>query len=315
MEELVADADRMGRIRDFAWKAGPDLPAHVATYPSMLSSIERRMLRWLAAEHYTGRGAICDLGAFLGGSTIALAEGVRAGGHTGKVIHSYDWHRISERSWEQWEPAISRPYPESGKFLSVTRELMGDLADLVEFHSGDFSQMPPPQSEIEILFVDIAKVFATSDHIVRNFLPKLIPGQSVVIQQDYFHVWPPFDVYVMEVLHDHFEPLAFAKTSALFINVRAVDSAAVESALSRNMSIETLRGALEAAAGRWPQEQGAHVERILRSLDGLDRAPQTKRILRRTTKGGLTLAERAEKAKWRAKRRRRKALRGLRSRD
>ncbi|HEV8712087.1 MAG TPA: hypothetical protein VGX03_04575, partial [Candidatus Binatia bacterium] len=35
------------------------------------------MLHWLTCEQYTGRGEIIDAGCFLGGSSVALADGLR----------------------------------------------------------------------------------------------------------------------------------------------------------------------------------------------------------------------------------------------
>ena len=39
----------------------------------------------------------------------------------------------------------------------------------------------------EVLFIDLAKDWSINDHVARLFFPSLIPGQSVVIQQDYVH--------------------------------------------------------------------------------------------------------------------------------
>jgi len=44
--------------------------------PTMLSEEEIRLLRWATHEYYEGEGEIIDAGCFLGGSTMALAEGL-----------------------------------------------------------------------------------------------------------------------------------------------------------------------------------------------------------------------------------------------
>jgi hypothetical protein len=265
--------DRIERLRQAAW-TGQRTPGHVESYPSMLSGEERRMLRWLAAEYYSGSGCVCDLGSFLGGSTVALADGLRAAGHAGRRIHSYDRHRIRPEAWRKWGLEGRYPFPEDGCFLPVMRDLLGELAGLVEFHSGDFPLSSPPDEPIEILFVDIAKTTRTSDHVISGFFPKLVPNRSIVIQQDYFHPWPFFDVYAMEVLHDYFQPLATAAKSALFLNTRPIPADALGSALSARMTLPALRAALRAAGDRWPPgPRRAVILGMLESLEGLDAVP------------------------------------------
>jgi hypothetical protein len=266
---------KLEQVRQRAW-TGQRAPGHVESYPSMLSDEERRMLRWLAAEYYSGSGCVCDLGSFLGGSTVALADGLRAAGHTGRRIHSYDRHRIRPEAWRKWGLQDRYPFPEDGYFLPVMRDLLGDLAGLVEFHSGDFPQSSPPDEPIEILFVDIVKAKKTSDHVISEFFPRLIPNRSIVIQQDYFHSWPFFDVYVMEVLQEYFQPLASAENSALFLNTRPIETGALGQALSARMTLPALRAALRAAGDRWPPgPRRAAILGMLESLEGLDAVPGT----------------------------------------
>ena len=65
----------------------------------MLVPDELRLLNYLADEYYTGEGAIVDAGCFLGGSTVALADGLRRNllrrqRTEEKLIHSYDRFEI-----------------------------------------------------------------------------------------------------------------------------------------------------------------------------------------------------------------------------
>src|SRR4051794_13231889 len=78
------------------------LPPYLKKYPTMLSFEELRMLRWLASEYYSGEGCICDLGAFLGGSTIVLADGYLAAGHTARRVYTYDRHKLSRKAWRYY---------------------------------------------------------------------------------------------------------------------------------------------------------------------------------------------------------------------
>ncbi len=297
--------DLVDRIRNRAWTTEQPLSSHVSSYPSMLSQEERAMLVWLARHYYTGSGTICDLGSFLGGSTVSLAAGLAAAGRTGQIIHSYDRHRIREEAWDRWGLAGRLPYPANGNFLPIMPALLGpDLTNLVSFHSGDFPEQPAPDGPIEILFVDIAKAMATSDHVAKNFFPKLIPGRSIVIQQDYFHNWPFFDIYAMELLADHFEPIACAETSALFLAKKAIDADAASRVLSGRMTVERMRDALGAAAFRWPA--GPARDRLIKIAALFQNAtvvPETKRAFMLDTGRERAPKDRAERKARRTQRR------------
>ena len=67
--------------------------SEVNPVPSMMTADESLYLYWLARCQYTGRGEIVDGGPYLGGSTMAMAEGLRrndAVPHKTGRIHSYD---------------------------------------------------------------------------------------------------------------------------------------------------------------------------------------------------------------------------------
>lgn len=295
--------DPVDLIRQGVWADEP-VPAHVTQYPSMLTQDERAMLRWLTRSYYSGAGAICDLGSFLGGSTISLADGLAAAGRDGQLIHSYDRHRIREATWQEWGLKDRLPYPKDGNFLPVMPTLMGaDLAGRVIFHSGDFAEQPAPDGPIEVLFIDLAKAKATSDHVATAFLPKLIPGRSIVIQQDYFHTWPPFDIYTMEVLADHFQPLGHAGKSAIFLTTKTIDADAAARVLSGAMTVEGMNAALGAAQTRWPEgPQRNTLRKIATLFQDAKVVPDTKREFLKDTGREPTPEQRAERRARRARR-------------
>ena len=75
---------------------------------------------------------------------------------------------------------------------------------MVTVHEGDIATFPwPADRDIEILFIDIAKNWATNDVILHQFLPRLIAGVSVVIQQDYHWPGTPWIPVSMELLAGH----------------------------------------------------------------------------------------------------------------
>ncbi len=178
------------------------LPPEVRHARTMLSAQELELLYTLSRDHYTGRGDIVDGGAFLGGSTLALAAGLRdnpaALDKAGRV-HSYDMfiadHFVSQFIDGYPEGASTRPYYDGA---------IADVASHVTVHEGDIATFPWPAGRaIEILFIDVAKSWDTNDVLIQQFFPRLIPGQSIVIQQDYHWPHTPWISITMELLADH----------------------------------------------------------------------------------------------------------------
>ena len=168
----------------------------------MLSAPEQELLYTLCRDRYTGRGEIVDGGAFLGGSTLALACGVRDNptlvDKAGRV-HSYDLFvadRFTTRRIEGYpEGTSTRPYYDG---------VIADLAAHVAVHEGDIATFPwPADRPIEILFIDLAKSWEVNDFLLQSFFPRLIPGVSAVIQQDYHWPHTPWISITMELLADH----------------------------------------------------------------------------------------------------------------
>ena len=189
----------------------------------MLSIEERQLLAWLAAEHCTGAGAIVDGGCFLGGSTLALAEGVRANPRAGESarIDVFDLFEVEPYMVDLYFSGASLSAGDSfrGEFDRVTSE----VADLLEVHEGDLGATGWDGRPIELLFVDIAKTWSLNDVVVSQFFPCLIPGRSVVVQQDYAFAFQPWVAITMEYLSDYFEPVAFAEyNSVVFLCRRPV---------------------------------------------------------------------------------------------
>jgi hypothetical protein len=146
-----------------------------------------------------------DGGAFLGGSTLALATGVRDNPRvTDKQfrVHSYDFF-VADHLVAQFIPGISegastRPYYDS---------VIAPVSSHVAVHEGDITTFPwRADRSIEILFLDVAKSWETNDFLLQQFFPRLIAG-SYVIQQDYHWPHTPWISITMELLKDSFTHL------------------------------------------------------------------------------------------------------------
>ena len=174
----------------------------------MLSPQEVALLHWCGAEHFSGQGVIVDAGCFLGGSTFAFGSGLAANPRLqakAPLVHSYDRFIVHEDP----EAYVSDLYPEvrnGESFRPVFEQAIAPIADWVVIHEGDITQTRwEDATPIEVLFIDIAKTPKTLEAVVHGFFHALIPGHSLVIQQDQnFPNWPWVAV-CMEYFSDYFE--------------------------------------------------------------------------------------------------------------
>ena len=181
----------------------------VNAIPSMIAPDEALYLHWLARCRYTGQGDIVDGGPLLGGSTAAMAEGLRLNAAVENKthrIHSYD---LFEYSAPFMKRLFKRgPVPADGESLLPRFQAnVKPWASSVRVYPGDILTYRWPGAPIEILFIDVAKTWDIQRHLLREFFPHLIPGVSVVVQQDYFFVSCYWIHLIMESLSDCFRPV------------------------------------------------------------------------------------------------------------
>jgi hypothetical protein len=221
----------------------------------MLAPDELRLLNYLADEYYSGEGCIVDAGCFLGGSTLALADGLRRnlrrrGQADEEVIHSYDRFEIEEWNIEPYFSAADQP---GESFRPLFDRNIAPYENLVRVHAGDVRSRPWQGGPIEILFIDIAKHWTVCDWVTWQFFPHLIPGKSVVIQQDYlYHHWVAWLHITMEFYSDYFEYAGdTGVNSVMFLNTKRIPEGVL-----REKTVESLTTAekielMDRAAGRF----------------------------------------------------------------
>lgn len=173
----------------------------------MLSAQELALLQWAAHRSFSGKGAIIDAGCFLGGSTAALAAGLRKSPFRGARIQSFDRFTVGEDEIGQDYIVPFQQITAPGSFRAVFNENIRAFADLVEVHEGDIAQVAWDGSPVEILFVDVAKTPAIDARLIRQFYPCLLPGQSLLIHQDFLWSEVPWLTLSMDFFRDYFEVL------------------------------------------------------------------------------------------------------------
>lgn len=228
------------------------VPDQAATIPTMLSEEEGQFLYWLTRDYARGVGAVCDLGCFAGGSTARLAAGVAAAGRPGPVF-AYDHFRIEDNQKERYlYPAGIAPFT-GHDMQDAVRHLLAPWTGIVTLCPGDILKNGWSGDPVEILFIDAAKSPAAADGIAAGFYPHLIPGRSIIIQQDYQHWRQPWVPAQMERLSDVTLPIASCqKGTVAFLVTQAITPDRLAAAKVGGLDDSTLMRLLQRALHRFP---------------------------------------------------------------
>lgn len=240
------------------WRHDP-IPAACANVPTMLVPDELRLLHHLAENVYRGVGAIVDAGPFLGGSTIALAAGLRLNPCARGVIHSFDRFEVEDYMRGSFFPESTAA---GTSFREQFQKNIAPFSDLIEVHAGDIEQQSWSAGPIEILFIDVAKHWRTCDWVTWQFFPHLIPGRSLVIQQDYlYHHWVGWLHVTMEFYADYFEYVCdTGVNSVVFLNTKKIPESVLRRHTVESLSIDERIALMDRAAARF---DGSRREMIL----------------------------------------------------
>lgn len=197
--------------RGFARSQCRPLDPRVAGIPGMTTRYERRFLSWYAAEMFSGRGLMVDLGAWLGASSAALGAGLehnRTVASPAALVRSYDLFL-----WEEGMAAnlhavtLTRDYREGESFLPDFLRWVAPWSRSIVACPGDLQSVPPPAEPIELLFVDAMKTWDVANAILAGYFPRLIPGVSLVVHQDFAHFYTGWIALVMYRLRDVLRPV------------------------------------------------------------------------------------------------------------
>ena len=220
-------------VEDFAarpWRQVTEANLGAAAgVPTMLTPEEGQLYHWLG-RRAMGLGATVDLGAYAGGSAARLLSGLARSGQPYHV-HSYDRFRSSRAFWARYMPDEPLPDSDDADLLPVVRRNLAPWQDQVTLHIGDIGDKRWAGGPIEILSVDAAKGAVMADHVAAEFFPALIPGQSILVQQDYLMAVQPWLCAQMVALRDCFLPLVHVpKVGLVFLCRAQVTDAALQAA-------------------------------------------------------------------------------------
>ena len=233
--------------RPWAQVADSDLAPGLAV-PSMLHIEESQLYHWLGRQ-VQGDGATVDLGAYAGGSAARLLSGLALSGRDFHV-HSYDRFRSSRVFWARYLPGEPLPETDDADLLPMVRRHLSPWDGHVTLHVGDIGQMHWAGGAVEILSVDAAKGSAMADHIAAEFFPALVPGRSILVQQDYLMAVQPWLPAQMVGMRDQFLPLAHVpKVGMVFLCVAPVTEPVLAAARVDGLTDGKLMSRVREAAG------------------------------------------------------------------
>jgi len=239
-------------IATYPWNTPSTADAPLGNPITMLSLNERRLLHWLAREFDLSRDdTIVDLGCFLGGSTVSLAAGIQHNPHfsEGQVrIHSYDIFAVPDD--ETYLRYIGHDLRPGMSTLPLFLEALGDARKDVFIHCGDFMFASAPPGPIGILFVDIAKNWELNDVVVSRFFSRLVPGRSLVVQQDYNDHSCPWINVTMGLFRDYFRVLCDDHCSRVYLYERELPPSSLGVAIREQIN---------------PRDMVALMEQVVRS--------------------------------------------------
>ena len=218
-----------------------------AAVPTMLAEEEQALYAWLTATWMEDIGDVVDLGCFVGGSTARLAAGLAAADRRAH-LHAYDRFGCDEALKQRMLYPAGIPPFEGTDTLPLVRQLLSPWQDRLTLHPGQIQDTGWPGGPIELLFMDASKKIPLMDRMAEQFFPSLIPGKSLVIQQDYLHWRTPWVPVQMEAMANWFTPVAFApKDTVVFLNTRQIDAEALKAGRVAEMTPNARLSALRRA--------------------------------------------------------------------
>lgn len=168
-----------------AEQIGPTLPDCAMAIPAMTTEAER-LCYYRHTKEQASRGAVVELGAWLGAATAYVAAGMRDAGVKAKA-HSYDRF--------VWKPS-SHDAKAGGRIATTQLEAfktnMGPLLAHVEPHAEELRNLRWKGGPVSLLICDAPKRIAEISTVLTAFTGSM-PAGSILAWQD-FAYFPSYDI-------------------------------------------------------------------------------------------------------------------------
>lgn len=168
-------------------------PTGLNHIPAMTTDAERECYYRLAREA-AGKGAIVELGAWLGASTAYIAAGIRDSGETARVqvydkFESKGGHRRKVEAFYAKKGLTTIP---QGPCLEQFRENLGPLYPYTEPHRCQIENMRWRDGPIALLVTDAPKRVPAISAVLTELRKALRPG-AIMAWQDFCH-FPSYEI-------------------------------------------------------------------------------------------------------------------------
>ncbi len=177
---------------------------------SMTIARELAFCESYARECFSGEGKMVDLGCWFGATTFSLARGLMRNRRAkyNRVIEAFDlfiWNEWMVPAAEQIKMPLT--YRDGESFYPQVQKLLEPYSEVVRLWQQDLMKYETTTEPVELLFIDAMKSWPLAKKIVTDFFPHLIPGRSVIVQQDFIFHQPisATSHLLMWRLRDHFD--------------------------------------------------------------------------------------------------------------
>lgn len=263
------------------WRSVTDCElGHALHVPSMLNREEAQFYFWLAGRMAPEPGCMVDLGCFVGGSTAYLAAGARAQVYDNTArVFAYDQFRASPKVKARQLYAKGIAPFQGTDTLSLCKALLAPWSEDVVLRKGRIEETTWRGGAISLLILDASKTSRTMDQMAQTFFPHLLPGVSVIVQQDELHWKEPWIGAQMERLKTCFEPLCYVPGGAIaYLCTRRLDPELLRARRVHGLDDEALIQALSRSIARLSAFGVAH--KIERQIDAIRRNPGQRKSWR-----------------------------------
>ena len=188
---------------------------------------DRALYYWTAKEYFTGAGTIVDAGALVGSTSMCFGYGINDNEKdflkADVRIHVYDLFSDDNDGYSA--DSIRNAYYEQKTDIELYdfehhfRRNTQSIEEYLEIHKGDITKIGYTSDKpIEILSIDVAKTPALMHYVATEFYPKLIPGHSLVLHQDFLFPYQPW-LHVAQYMLEE-SPVVYNICLILFLHIK-----------------------------------------------------------------------------------------------